>query len=203
MEVRFAKIISIIFHPLLMPTYTLLLIFNINVYFSSIMPNNAKLLLLIMILTSTIFVPIIIFSVFLKKKIINSFHMHTKEERNYPFLVICIIYFLMFQLFSQTQIPDVYSSFLVSSTALSLILLLINFRFKISTHTAGIGGVTGLFAGLTCRLNLDLMILTIILIGCSGLVGFSRLKLNSHKPSEVYLGFLAGVSVFLLFALFL
>lgn len=203
MEVRFSNIISIIFHPLMMPSYTLLLIFNINMYFTSILPNNAKLLLLIMMLTSTIFIPFIIFSVFRRKKIIESFHMHTKEERNYPFLVICIIYFLMYMLISQTQIPAIYSIFLIGATALSLLLLLINFRFKISAHTAGIGGVTGLFIGLAYRLNLDLMILIIILIGCSGLVGFSRLKLNSHKPSEVYLGFLAGVSVFLLFALFL
>jgi hypothetical protein len=203
METRFSKIISVIFHPLLMPTYTLLLVFNINMYFTSILPVFAKVLLLIMIFSSTVLIPFIIFTIFRRKKIISSFHMETKEERNYPYLTTSIIYFLIYMLISQTSIPSIYSFFLICATVLSLILLLVNFRFKISTHTAGIGGVTGLLIGIAFRLNLDLTFLTIISIACAGLVGYARLKQNSHKPSEVYFGFLAGVTVFLLFAVLL
>ena len=68
---------------------------------------------------------------------------------------------------------------------------------------AGIGAVCGLLIGLAFRLNLDLTFQIIAAIACAGLVGYARLKLNSHKPSEVYLGFLAGVSVFLGLALLL
>jgi len=197
----FSKFVSYVFHPLLMPTYTLVLIFNINMYFSSILPFYAKLLLIIMVLSSTVFIPVIIFSVLKKKKIINSFQMESREERVYPYLVISIIYFLIYLLIKKTNIPDIYSFFLICSTALSLLLLMINFKYKISAHTAGMGGVCGLFIGLSNRLDLDLSLLIIILIAFSGLVAFSRLKLNAHKSSEVYSGFLAGVAVFLLFTL--
>lgn len=37
--------------------------------------------------------------------------METKEERNYPYLVISIIYFLMYMLISQTNIHAIYSFF--------------------------------------------------------------------------------------------
>ncbi|HNW69990.1 MAG TPA: hypothetical protein PKI01_06280 [Bacteroidales bacterium] len=200
---NFAKIISVIFQPLFMPTYTLLLVFNINMYFSAILPFFAKLLLLIMIFSSTVLIPVIIFTVFKRKGLIRSYHMETKEERNYPYVVTAIIYFLMYMLILQTAVPAIYSFFLLCATTLSLLLLIINFRFKISAHMAGIGGVCGLLIGLAFRLNLDLTFQIIAAIACAGLVGYARLKLNSHKPSEVYLGFLAGVSVFLGFALLL
>ena len=203
MGTKFSKIISVIFQPLFMPTYTLLLVFNINMYFSAILPFFAKLLLLIMIFSSTVLIPVIIFTVFKRKGLIRSYHMETKEERNYPYVVTAIIYFLMYMLILQTAVPAIYSFFLLCATTLSLLLLIINFRFKISAHMAGIGGVCGLLIGLAFRLNLDLTFQIIAAIACAGLVGYARLKLNSHKPSEVYLGFLAGVSVFLGFALLL
>ena len=186
-----------------MPTYTLLLVLNIKMYFTAILPFFAKLLLLIMIFSSTVLIPIIIFSIFRRKNVISSFHMETKEERVYPYLITSIIYFLMYMLISQTSIPSIYSFFLICATILSLVLLFVNFRFKISAHTAGIGGVTGLLIGIAFRLNLDLTFLIIISIACAGLIGYARLKQNSHKPSEVYLGFLAGVTIFLLFAVLL
>ena len=200
---RFSKIISAIFQPLLMPTYTLLLVFNINMYFTSVLSVLAKVLLLIMIFSSTVIFPLIIFSIFKRNNIIRSFHMETKEERNYPYLVISIIYFLMYMLISQTNIHAIYSFFLICATVLSLLLLFVNFRFKISAHAAGIGGLTGLLTGIAFRMNLDLTFLIIISIACAGLIGYARLKQNAHKPSEVYLGFLAGVSVFLIFTLLL
>jgi hypothetical protein len=200
---NFAKVISVIFQPLFMPTYTLLLVFNINMYFSAILPFFAKALLLVMIFSSTVLIPFIIFTVFKRKGLILSYHMEAKEERGYPYIVTAIIYFLMYMLILQTSVPSIYSFFLLCATALSLLLLIINFKFKISAHTAGIGGVTGLLIGLAFRLNLDLTFLIIIAIACAGLVGYARLKQNAHKPSEVYLGFLAGVSVFLGFALLL
>jgi len=200
---NFAKVISAIFQPLLMPTYTLLLVFNINMYFTAILPFFAKALLLVMIFSSTVLIPFIIFTVFKRKGLIHSYHMETKEERGYPYIVTAIIYFLMYMLILQTSVPSIYSFFLLCATVLSLLLLTINFKFKISAHMAGIGGVCGLLIGLAFRLNLDLMFLIIIAIACAGLVGYARLKQNAHKPSEVYLGFLAGVSVFLGFSLLL
>jgi len=86
---------------------------------------------------------------------------------------------------------------------LSLLLLLINFEFKISAHMAGIGGVTGLLTGIGIRMNIDMTFLIIIAIAIAGLIGFARLKQNAHKPPEVYLGFLTGVAVFVILILLL
>lgn len=200
---RFSKIVSIIFHPMLMSTYILMLVFSANMYFAAILTLFAKLLLILMVFSSTVIMPAIIFSIFLRKNIISSFHMESKEERMYPYLVVTIMYFIIYLMISQTAIPSIYSFFMVCATILSLVLLLINFRYKISAHTAGIGGLTGLLLGVSFRLNIDLTLPVIISIACAGLIGYARLNENAHKPSEVYSGFLVGVFVFLLLSVIL
>jgi hypothetical protein len=79
-----------------------------------------------------------------------------------------------------------------------LTVFFINLRWKISVHTAAMGGLTGMILGLSYRLQTDLFIMTGIIIICSGLVGFARLKTDSHKPSEIYSGYLVGATIFLL-----
>jgi hypothetical protein len=59
----------------------------------------------------------------------------------------------------------------------------------------GMGGVTGTFLGITVRYTLNMQFLIVAAILIAGLVGYARLKLNSHKSSEVYAGFLMGVAV--------
>lgn len=186
-----------------MPAYAYLLIFNINSYLSFALNPSVKILLFLMVFFSTVIIPVLVFTIFKKNNIISSFHMETNEERNYPYLVTALIYFGMYLLFSKTVLHPLYSVFFMAATVLSLILLFVNLRYKISAHMAGTGGVTGLLTGIAFRLNLDLTLTIIISIACAGLVGYARLKQNAHKPSEVYLGFLAGVSVFILFALLL
>ncbi len=203
MGIRLSKIISYILHPLLIPTYSLLLVFGINLYFASMLNLFAKSLLLIMIFSSTCIVPLIIFTIFKRKKVISSFHMPTKEERTFPYLVMSVIYFVMYMMLSQSALPSIYSFFLLCSTILGLVLLVLNLKIKISAHTAGIGGITGLLSGIAYRLDIDLTFPVLIVIALAGIVGYARLRLDAHKPSEIYFGFLAGITVFLLLTLFL
>ena len=43
MESKIARLISYILHPLLMPTYALLLLFNQNTYYVLILPEKLKI----------------------------------------------------------------------------------------------------------------------------------------------------------------
>lgn len=61
----------------------------------------------------------------------------------------------------------------------------------------GIGGLLGGLSGIAIRLNLDFTAMIIYGLIVSGLLGFARLKLNAHKPFQVYTGFLLGFFVML------
>jgi hypothetical protein len=196
MEKRLAQIISVVFHPLLIPTYGLLLLLSVNTYFSFQLVFKAKLMLSLMIFSSTALIPLILFTIFRRKGLISNFYMKSKEERQYPYLSLTLIYFLLYILFSKTELHPIFSLYLLSTTMIALIVFFVNLRWKVSAHTAGMSGLIAMMIVLSYKLQTDLNPMIGILIFCSGLVGFARLKTNSHKPSEVYTGYLIGFAVF-------
>jgi hypothetical protein len=63
----------------------------------------------------------------------------------------------------------------------------------------GAGALTGALLGLSLDLSLDITGLIVSVILLAGLTGSARLKINS-QPSEIYSGFLVGITVmFILF----
>ncbi len=198
MEIKVSKILSVVFHPLLIPTYTLLIIFNLNVFFSMIIPQAAKWQILGMIFLITFLFPLFMMILFQRIGIIKSLYMKTKEERTLPYLMTIIFYYLASYLLKQLQISPIFYYFILGATFLIILTLIINFFWKISIHMIGIGGMLGTLMGLSFLWMIDIPFLIILLVLCSGITGFARLKLNAHNPAQVYSGFLLGTS-FMLF----
>jgi membrane-associated phospholipid phosphatase len=69
---------------------------------------------------------------------------------------------------------------------------IINFWWKISIHSAGMGALTVLVLVLSVKMQTPLTWFMIVMILSTGLVMSSRLWLNSHSPGEVWSGFLLG-----------
>jgi hypothetical protein len=201
MEDKIAKTISLLFHPLLFPSYFILLIFNLNNYISLLIPFGAKAMIFFMIFVSTFIFPTIFILILKQKGLIQSLQMETREERVYPFAIAGIFNFSAFYMIKQIQVPEEYYLFLLGSASLILICLAINFFTKISAHLAGAGGLTGAMTGISIRMNIDLVMLIAIIILCSGLIGFARLKLNAHNPAQIYAGFICGMIVMTIFLL--
>ena len=198
MQEKIAKIISFVFHPMLIPSYTILILFNINNYISLLIPFSAKLLILGMVFITTFLFPLLFIFIMKRKGIVKTLQMETREERVYPFAVTAIFYFLSYYMLKQLHISDIYYLFLLGATLLIIIALLITFYWKISVHMIGIGGMLGALIGISFRINVDFVILIALTVLCSGIVAFARLKLNAHKPLQIYTGFLSGVIIMLL-----
>ncbi|MCD4664520.1 MAG: hypothetical protein K8R68_04550 [Bacteroidales bacterium] len=198
MEEKIAKIISVLFHPLLIPSYTFLILFNLNSYISLIIPYSAKMLMISMVFITTCLFPLLFVFMMKRRGIVKTLQMNTREERVYPFSVTAIFYFLAYHLLKQLQISDVYYIFLLGSALLVIIALLINFYWKISIHMISMGGMLGAFIGISFRLEIELITIIALSVLISGAVGFARLRLSSHEPIQIYTGFLSGVLVMLL-----
>jgi len=91
-----ARIISILFHPLFVIGYVLVLLLSINPYLFVIQDNQAKFLLIFSVVMLTIFFPI--FSIFMMKMLdlIGSFQMKEKSERIGPLIVTGTFYLWLF-----------------------------------------------------------------------------------------------------------
>jgi len=203
-EKKAAQLFSVIFHPLLIPTYFLTILLNTQSYISFYIPFISKIKLIAFIFTSTFLIPLMLiyFVIFKANGLIQSLKMENRKERTYPFVLTALLFYMIYYFLKQNNIPviNILASFIWVSTLIIVVALLINLVWKISIHMLGIGGLIGVWFVLNSKLFLNLYILIPILLLCAGLTGYARLKLNAHKPSEVYVGFILGFSI--MFSLF-
>ncbi len=194
-EEKLASVISFILHPLLMPTYGFLLIFSTRNYISMFTPYNYKIAIVSVTFLFTFVLPTINALILLKMGRIKSLEMDTPAERVIPYGSTAVYYFALFYLFYNKQLPAVFKILVLGAAISILLTLIINYKWKISAHTIGIGGIAGATLGMMYRLQVDLNFMFMLIILLAGFVSFARLKLNAHTPAQVYTGFLLGFMV--------
>jgi len=188
-----AKIISTIFHPLIIPTIGLMIIFNTNSYINYAIPEELKRATLLLIGISTFIIPLLISLLFLNKRLINSLEMETQKERIFPYSFTILFYIFTLYIIKKAPLPPIIFDFVIGATLSVVLAFIINFRWKISAHMIGIGGLIG--ALISVSLLLEVYITPYIIIGfiIAGLLGSARLILNAHNPAQVYTGFVLGM----------
>ena len=160
---------------------------------------SAKIVLGSLVFTTTFLFPFlfILAMLFWGKGLLSSLQMETRKERSYPFITTSLLYYLSYYFLKSQGAPviNIEALFIWGATMLIIVSLIINFWWKISVHMIGIGGLTGALFLLNFKSFFNFPILILILIFFAGLTGYARLKLEAHKPSQVYIGFLTGISV--------
>jgi hypothetical protein len=197
MENKIARIISYIFHPLLMPVYTFIVLYNTKTFFASSLTMEGKMIVLCFIFIATFVFPAILTYFLFRKKLITSLHLEKKEDRTVPFLFTIIFYYGSYYMLKNAGLPAIYWLIMLASTLMIIMALFINLKFKISIHTMAMGALTGILIGISIRFGINLLLPLLLIILMSGLVGFSRLSLNAHRPNEVYFGYLMGLGCML------
>ncbi len=190
-----AKIISVIFHPLFMVGYGILILFFISGTFLSYLAGPVKNIVLIIIAVNTIILPLSVVPLYISQKIIKSIHMETARERIIPLVMNSIFFYLGFYLLNKLQVPELIKMYVFASFSVVVVTLLVSLKWKISIHMMGIGGLTGAIISISWHLGVDMKAVWMGLILCGGLIGFARLELNKHTPAQVYSGFFIGLVV--------
>ena len=192
---RFAQVISVLGHPLFMPLYAFGLLIYTNPYINMMITETSKYFTLGILLVFTIILPILTSVLFKLFGLIDSLYMKTAKERRWPFLLTLIWYYMGIQLLTRIYVPQSFLLLMIGATSIVGVALVITSRWKISIHMLGIGGVIGAIIGISQRFQFDHSILLIALILFAGLIGYSRLKTNSHNFRQVYTGFIIGIAV--------
>ncbi|MCH7535455.1 MAG: hypothetical protein IH948_06865 [Bacteroidetes bacterium] len=196
-----AKTISYLLHPLYMPTIGVLIIIYLSphlaIFISPPVIQTISLTMLLLTLTCPVLATIYV----IRKRKITTLQLENHRERLVPLTYTLLFYTLTCSLLKIIPgVPLIIYLYVLGSTATVLAALLINYKWKISTHMMGIGGVVGMLIALSYILmeNLEMLILPAVLI--AGIIGYARLKLNAHTPEQVLAGFTIGVlSQFILF----
>ena len=192
---RFAQVISVLGHPLFMPLYAFGLLIYTNPYINMMITETSKYFTLGILLVFNIILPILTSVLFKLFGLIDSLYMKTAKERRWPFLLTLIWYYMGIELLTRIYVPQSFLLLMIGATSIVGVALVITSRWKISIHMLGIGGVIGAIIGISQRFQFDHSILLIALILFAGLIGYSRLKTNSHNFRQVYAGFIVGIAV--------
>lgn len=190
-----SQILSVIFFPGFLPVYGLLIIFNAPTLFAYELAaryGSLKGIILLLAFVNMTVVPVALMPLLKYRNIISSYNMNTRSDRIVPMAIGSLMYLVTTIIFYSFQIPGIIKSFILATTILSILILVITLRWKISIHSAGLGSLLATVMALSVRMYANLAAIWIPLILISGLVMASRLYLNSHNPSQIYAGFALG-----------
>jgi membrane-associated phospholipid phosphatase len=191
---RLPRILSFVLHPILMPSLGVYLILHSGTYVSFLPPEGKNAIMAVMLIC-TFALPLTIIPIYYYRRVITSLHMDSPEERLVPMTITALMFCLAFFMLHRWGVPAIIQSFVLASTLVAFITLFVTFYWKISVHTAGIGGIIGLIVCLSVGYRIDMLFLLMTAILLSGIIGFSRLSLNAHSPAQVYIGLILGFLV--------
>ncbi len=200
MSEKVARVISIVFHPVLIPTLGFLLLLNSGFYFS-LLTIEAKRFLLLVIFLSTCILPMLMVAMLaLNPKF--DITMPGSKDRILPLLASAAFYYLGFILLGKVKAVPEFKLFMIASVLVIVALLIISFKWKISNHMAAVGGLTGTMFALSFKGGLNPVYSVIIVVLLSGIVGTARLSLNKHNIWQVIAGYALGFVILYLVIFF-
>ncbi|MDR2887019.1 MAG: phosphatase PAP2 family protein [Bacteroidales bacterium] len=186
-----AKTASAVLHPIFIPLYGLMLVFSLPTLYGYI-PFPVKKLLVIMILVNNIALPLFMLLFLKAKRHIMSWEMESRRERMLPLFFVTLLYAITSYIVIKYPTPIFIKTYFIGVFFISASITIINNWWKISIHAAGMGALTALALILSLRMYSVTALPLMAVVTLSGVVLFSRLRLNYHTPAQVWCGFLLG-----------
>lgn len=186
-----AKIISAVFHPLLIPLYGIIVIFSAPTLFGYL-PFAVKRIIITIICVNNVIVPLSLLPYYKYRGLISSWVIEERRERIIPLLASSFFWSVTVYIILKFHVPVFIKSYVIAVAFLSITVTIINFWWKISLHALGAGAIILLIIVISVKMQTPLTGLLVSSIISGGIIMSSRLWLNTHSTSEVWAGFMLG-----------
>ncbi len=187
-----ARIMSMIFTPFYLPIVGLIALFIFS--YMSLLPMMYKLVMLAMVYLLTVVAPSLLIHLYRLCQGWTSHELGRKERRLVPYIISIVCYFACFFWMEYRNTLRVISIIVVVALTIQMVCALINIWWKISTHTAAIGGVAGGLVSYSIAFSFNPLWWLCFVLILAGAVGTARMILRQHSLSQVVTGFLVGVA---------
>ena len=185
-----ARIVSMLFTPFYLPIVGLIALFLFS--YLSIFPLAYKLQVLIMTYLFTILLPTVMIHLYRRYQGWNLIELGHRERRMVPYIISIVCYFTCYYVLSSQHVPYIIGGVLLVALAIQVVCALINVWWKISTHTAAIGGVGGALFAFAEYLGFNPVWWLCLVFFVAGLLGTCRMILRQHSLAQVVAGFWVG-----------
>lgn len=186
-----ARVMSMIFTPYYLPLVGLIALFTFS--YMSLMPWAYKLTVLVMVYLFTILIPTLLIHFYRRYQGWTPMEMGLRDRRLVPYIVTILSYFACYYMMSVIRIPQFMANILVAALVIQIACAIINVWWKISTHTAAIGGFEGALVAFSFLFAFNPMWWFCIILIIAGMVGSARMILRQHTLGQVCAGFVLGL----------
>jgi hypothetical protein len=191
-----ARIVSVLFHPLILLNLGLISILLFHPYYVSKFYDAQLYTIMIFIAVNTLLMPFLSIYLLKRFKFIDNMYIRDPKQRSLPYVIIAILLgFTCYELY-KNDFAGLPLVFMLATIACILVNVVVNFKFTISSHAIASGGFLGLFIALTVLEHISrfnwFLIGSILIAGTNG---WARLYLNEHTEKQVYFGYLVGLAV--------
>ncbi|MDE7343449.1 MAG: hypothetical protein K2N19_05475 [Muribaculaceae bacterium] len=187
-----SHLLSWVLSPVLMPTYAIITVFGLSML--SFAPMHSKLIIIAIVFGLTAVLPALAILVLMKYGDVHDAALTRRTDRFIPYVVTgCCLLGCGFYL-STTGVPRWVCLFYIGAALATVVNLLVNYRWKISAHGAGIGGYIAMIMIMN-RYGLPHYNLWGWCVGAvlaAGLLGTARVWLGRHTPMQTVIGELVG-----------
>ena len=179
-----------LFTPFYLPLVGLVALFFLS-YLSQYLLSY-KFFVLAVVYFFTILLPTFLIHLYRRYQGWTLIELGSRERRVVPYLISIICYFTCLYLMRQMHIPYFMRSIVATALFIQVVCAMINVWWKISTHTAGIGGVAGALFVFSEVFSFNPTWWFCLVLIVAGVLGTSRMILRQHTLSQVVVGFLVG-----------
>lgn len=189
-----ARFFTFAFHPLLLTSYALLLVFLLPGYLS-MLPYGYKRTVFLVFSLITALAPAVFVLLMYQMRVIESFYLKQRRERLFPLITAVIFYISAYVMAIRfpVDLPQLVLLILLTGTLCTVVSLLLNFLLKVSLHAVGLAAFISFFTGYVFLFQVNAVFFIGLLVLIAGFTAAARLYLSAHKPAEIYIGFAAGI----------
>ncbi len=196
-----SRFLSLVFNPFYLPVVGMVILFLFS--YLNLLSWTYKLTVLALVYVFTVLAPTLLIRLYGNYHGWKPFELGQKERRVVPYIISILCYFACYYIMNYFHIPHFIGSILVIALVIQLVCAFINVWWKVSTHSAAIGGVTGTVVVFSMVFGFYLLWWLCLALVISGLVCSSRLVLRLHTLSQVLAGYFTGFALAVLVVLFL
>ncbi|SFF84796.1 phosphatase PAP2 family protein [Prevotella sp. KH2C16] len=186
-----ARVLSMVFTPFYLPLVGLMALFAFS--YMSLLPWQYKLMVLGLVYIFTILLPSVFIHLYRRYQGWDLIELGTRERRMVPYVISILCYFGCYYLMTMLHIPSFMARILLAALLIQIVCAVINVWWKISTHSAAIGGVAGAIVAFSFLFSFNPSWWLCVILVVAGMVGSSRIILRQHSLAQVLTGFLVGL----------
>ncbi len=186
-----ASYISLVFTPFYLPLMGLLALFSFT--YLSMLHWGYKFHMLLMVWVFTCLLPTTLIRLYRHYQGWHVLKLVQREARYIPYVISIACYFMCLYIMQVQHVSHIMRSIVVAALIVQILCAIINHWWKISIHTAAIGGTTGAVVAFSLIFGFYPLWWLCLLILLAGVLGTSRMLLRIHSLGEIVGGYLIGV----------